>query len=91
VQEAMAAGLPIIASDSVGAARELVTDRVSGRIFPVGDVGALKQAILDVTASDAVDEYRFQAKHSLAKWREKLDPVEEIRRALMACEVLAKS
>ena len=49
VQEAMAAGLAVIASDAVGAAHDMVEDRVSGRIFPIGNVAALTDALRDVT------------------------------------------
>src|SRR5439155_19337196 len=45
VQEAMAAGLPVVASDVVGAAYELVTDGVSGKVFPAGDCSALQKAL----------------------------------------------
>jgi len=38
VQEAMAAGLVVVASNIVGAAHELVEDRVSGRIFAAGNL-----------------------------------------------------
>ena len=46
VSEAMAAGLPVIASDRVNAAVDLITPDQSGFIFPVDDVPALT-AILD--------------------------------------------
>ena len=82
VQEAMAAGIPVIASDAVGAAREMVKDRESGRIFPAGNLAALQQAILDVTDSDLIGRYRERATASLAEYRRQIDPVSEIRRAL---------
>ena len=41
VNEAMNAGKPIVVSDRVGAAPDLVEDGVNGFIYPVGDVGAL--------------------------------------------------
>jgi glycosyltransferase involved in cell wall biosynthesis len=81
VQEAMAAGLTVIASDAVGSARELVTDNVSGRIFPVGNLEGLTRAILDVT-SERTGDYRQRASEALAAWRIKADPVAQIRRAL---------
>ncbi len=40
--EAMAVGLPVIASDCAGN-RALVQDSINGRLFPVGDVNALTQ------------------------------------------------
>ena len=88
VQEALAAGLPVIASDAVGAAREMVDDRVNGRVFPAGDLAALKQAILDVTDPGHIGRYRDHANASLVEYRRRVDPVAEIRRALTEVGVL---
>ena len=43
VNEAMACGLPAIVSDQVGCGPDLVTDGVTGALFPMGDVAALAQ------------------------------------------------
>jgi glycosyltransferase involved in cell wall biosynthesis len=88
VQEAMAAGIAVVASDVVGAARDLVEDGVSGRVFEAGDVDALAGALLDVTDANRLTEYKRQSRLSLQHWREKLDPVVEIRRALTTVGVL---
>lgn len=45
VNEAMNAGLPIIATDRAGAAGEIALDGVNGYIVPAGDSWALAQAI----------------------------------------------
>ena len=45
VNEAMNAGKPIVASDAVGAARDLVLDGRSGCVFPVGDIAALASSL----------------------------------------------
>lgn len=45
--EAGACGLPVVAADA-GGTREIVEDRVNGRLVPVRDVPALTQALLDV-------------------------------------------
>lgn len=47
VLEAMALGLPVIASD-IGGLAEMVLDRVTGRLVPPDDVEALGQAIHDL-------------------------------------------
>lgn len=41
VSEAMACGRPVIASDQVGAAGDLVREGVTGHVYPAGDVEAL--------------------------------------------------
>ena len=41
VNEAMAAGLPVVVSDAVGAREDLVLDGVTGASFPAGDAEAL--------------------------------------------------
>jgi glycosyltransferase involved in cell wall biosynthesis len=45
VNEALACGCPVIVSDAVGAAADLVRDGVNGRVFPAGDVAALTEAL----------------------------------------------
>lgn len=46
INEALGAGLPIVASDGVGAAHDLVADGVNGLVTPAGDVGALRDALV---------------------------------------------
>jgi glycosyltransferase involved in cell wall biosynthesis len=41
VNQALGAGLPVICSDAVGAAYDLVEEGVNGTLFPTGDVAAL--------------------------------------------------
>jgi glycosyltransferase involved in cell wall biosynthesis len=45
VNEALACGSPVIATDAVGAAFDLVRDGIDGRIVPAGDVAALARAL----------------------------------------------
>lgn len=45
VNEVMAAGLPVIVSDQVGAAADLVEGRSTGIVYPCGDIGALRSAL----------------------------------------------
>ena len=51
VNEAMVAGLAVVASDSVGAARELIRSGENGLLYPVGAADALAEA-LDRLAGD---------------------------------------
>lgn len=51
VTEAMAAGLPVVALDAPGV-REVVTDRVNGRLLPEADVSAFSEALAWVADLD---------------------------------------
>jgi glycosyltransferase involved in cell wall biosynthesis len=50
VNEALCFGLPVIASDKVGAAGDLVQDGVNGFVYPAGDVVALAERLHDLLA-----------------------------------------
>lgn len=91
VQEAMAAGLTVVASDIVGAAYELVTDKVSGRIFTAGDRDLLREALEDVTHPERTEEYKRQSTVALKQYLSNVDPVAEIRRALTDAGILGRS
>ncbi len=88
VNEAMAAGCPIVASDVVGAAWDMVRDGESGRLFPRGDLEGLVMALLDVTDVAAYERYRDATPGALADWRRRADPVDGVRRALQSAGVL---
>src|SRR5207253_7963753 len=45
VNEALATGLPVVVSDAVGCAPDLVRDGETGAQFPVGDVAALARQL----------------------------------------------
>jgi len=45
LNEAMCFGLPVIASDAVGAAPDLVQDQDNGFVYPAGDIDALAEAL----------------------------------------------
>jgi glycosyltransferase involved in cell wall biosynthesis len=88
VQEALAAGLVVVASDAVGSAHELIADGLGGRIFPTGDLGALQEAMLEVSAANALSGHKQRPRDALDKWRNNTNPVNEIRRALADFGVL---
>jgi glycosyltransferase involved in cell wall biosynthesis len=52
LNEAAAAGMVLVATDAVGAARELVDDGRNGFVVPVGDVAALHDALVRVASDD---------------------------------------
>lgn len=85
VQEAMAAGLAVVASDVVGAAHELIRDDFGGRIFKSGDGKHLEQALREVTDPGQTYSVKQEAQTALREYRRRVDPVAEIRRAL--CDV----
>src|SRR6185295_10879861 len=68
IQEAMAAGLVVVASNIVGAAHEIVEDQVSGRIFAAGNLNQLVQAIRDVTDPAAFDRYDQRSQEMMVKY-----------------------
>jgi glycosyltransferase involved in cell wall biosynthesis len=50
VNEAAACGLPLVLSDRVGAAHDLLRDGQNGALVPAGDVGAAAHALRDLAA-----------------------------------------
>jgi glycosyltransferase involved in cell wall biosynthesis len=88
INEALAVGLAVVASDTVGAAAELIRDRVNGRVFPHGDRDALAECLRDVTLPQNLTRYRAAAPRVLAEWREKADPIAGLRQALQSARAL---
>ncbi len=84
INESVAAGMAVVATDTVGAAGELVRDGVNGRTFPSGDLQALTAALLDATDDAKLTRYKAGAPQVLADWRRRGDPVEGVRQALRA-------
>ena len=62
VSEAFAMGVPVIASD-IGALSERVTDGITGRLVPPGDVAAWRRAMKDVVTRGDVRPGVSPAKH----------------------------
>jgi glycosyltransferase involved in cell wall biosynthesis len=82
VNEAMAAGCPVIVSDEVGAHADLVTNGREGFVFPVGDIPALTRALEQVLASpDRAREMGSAARRRIAHWDFEAD-VRGLRAAL---------
>ena len=50
VNEAAACGLPLVLSDQVGAAADLLLDGENGALVPVGDAGAAANALARLAA-----------------------------------------
>lgn len=82
INEAAAAGLAMIASDAVGAAAELIREGVNGLTFPLGDLPALTDRLLDVTDPSRIDAMRAASPDVLADWRHRGDPIAGLREAM---------
>ena len=61
VNEVMNAGCAVIVSDDVGCHPDLITDGVEGFVYPVGDVGALTEALRKVVQTPGLAERMGQA------------------------------
>lgn len=68
VYEAFAAGVPILGAD-LGGIRELVTERVNGRLLPPGDAVAWAEAIAEIADN----------RELLATWRQNIPPLRTMR------------
>jgi len=68
IMEAMAAGVPVVAS-AVGGILEIVTDGVTGRLFPAGDAARMCDAML-AALSDPTGS-RLMAERAMAAARER--------------------
>lgn len=82
VNEAAASGLALVCADGVGAAKELLRDRVNGRSFRTGSLEDLEGALLEVTAPGRVETFRAASPGVLCDWRRRADPVAGLRAAL---------
>jgi len=88
INEAAAAGLAIVSSDVVGASYELVRDHVNGRLFPITNLPALVEALLDVTDPAHIDNMKAASADILAQWRQRGDPIAGLRAALQHANVI---
>jgi len=69
VNEAMAAGCPVIVSSDVGCHPDLITDGVEGYVYPFGDVPALTAALRHILASPETASRLGDAAHRrIATW-----------------------
>jgi glycosyltransferase involved in cell wall biosynthesis len=80
INEAVAAGMAVIATETVGAAAELVRDGVNGRLVPVADEAALARALREVTDPGRLGPMRAASAGVLEQWRRTADPVDAVRR-----------
>ncbi len=81
VNEAMAAGLPVIVSDDAGCAVDLVRQGENGFIYPVGDRSALRQAMLAILEPGRAGAMGARSREIVAHWSYAAD-AEGLRAAL---------
>jgi glycosyltransferase involved in cell wall biosynthesis len=87
IVEAMAAGVPVVATASEGA-REIIDDHNSGRLVPIGDTDSLAKTIVELL-SDETERHRLaqnaravaRAQFSLERMVEKTEEAYESTRA----------
>lgn len=65
VNEAMACGIPALVSDQVGCGPDLVSEAITGAVFPMGDIAALAQRLTEL----ASDVTRLRAMGAAARER----------------------
>lgn len=82
INEAIASGLAVVASNVIGAAAELVRHGTNGLLVQPRNVESLVDALLRVTTPNAAETMRAQAPAILKQWRTAADPVAGVRQAL---------
>lgn len=82
VNEAMASGLPVIASDRVGCHADLVREDETGLVFPAGDVDALAAALRRLLADRSATAAMGKAAQNLIENWDYAANLRGLRRAL---------
>lgn len=65
VNEALACGIPAIVSDGAGCVPDLIQNGLTGLSYPVGNVRALQQAILDIVNNAGEIKYSNSARNRI--------------------------
>ncbi len=87
INEAVCAGMAVVASNAVGAAVELVRDGESGRLVTPGSLPALAAALRETTESATLAKFKAAAPEALRDWRRRGDPIAGLRAALAIASV----
>jgi glycosyltransferase involved in cell wall biosynthesis len=84
VNEAMCSGCPVITSDRVGAAYDLVVHGRTGFVYPCGDIAALTRVLMDVVDNPAqLDSLREAALARMKSW----SPAQNIATTIEAIQI----
>ncbi|MGI9074375.1 MAG: glycosyltransferase family 4 protein [Bryobacteraceae bacterium] len=87
VNEAMCVGLPIIASDKVGSAADLIVEGQTGFTYPVGDIDALTEKLEAVLANpDYLIRMGTAGRERIQHWSIKED-IAGVLRAIESCGI----
>lgn len=88
VLEAAAAGLAIIADETVGSATEFIQNHINGRTYPSDNSSAITACLHEVTDAQRIDSMKTESLRILTEWRQRYDPIQGLRRALRDAKVL---
>ncbi len=90
IQEALAAGTPVLASDVCGAAYDLVKKGVSGDVFVTGDAGDLREKLAGLIENrERLAAMRGTARGEFERWfaaYSPLDIIDSVARRMVGCE-----
>ena len=68
MNEAMAAGLPVVISDDVGCADDLVRNGENGFVYPVNDIASLRDALIATLQPGRADAMGACSREILSTW-----------------------
>jgi glycosyltransferase involved in cell wall biosynthesis len=82
INEAIASGMAVIATDVTGAAVDLVLNRVNGLLIPAGSEAAIHDALIHISQHDLYRDLKEASAQVLEHWRSAADPVSGFRSAV---------
>ncbi len=80
----MAAGLPVVVSDNIGCAEDLVRHGENGFVYPFGDAPALREALTAVLQPRVAERMGRASQERMADWGYRED-VDGLKAALRFC------
>lgn len=88
INEAVVAGMAVIASDATGAAADLVEDGVNGYVVPTNDLSTLIESMRDASLPVRLLQFRRSSAVKLEDWYQKSDAIKGLRKALRSVGAL---
>ena len=82
INEAVAAGLPVVTTNGVGAAIELVRPYINGLLVPPDHAPAFLEALRVATEPGVAQAWSVAGREVLADWRRSGDPIAGFREAI---------